>query len=321
MMSDAIKDFPKQFEFDPKIENFSGKFHAKTFVICGMGGSHLAGGLIRAWKPEMDIIEHSNYGLPELDSERMKHVLVIASSYSGNTEETIDAFEKAQKKLPVIAIAVGGKLIELAKKYKVPYIQMPDTGIQPRCALGFSMKSIFKAMGLEKELKEASGLAKILKPEVLEDEGKSLARRLLGKVPIIYASQRVQAVAYNWKIKFNETGKIPAFYNTFPELNHNEMSGFDVKDSSRKLSEIFLFIFLMDLKDHPRVLTRMKVLEKLYMDRGLSVITLELRGKTFLEKTFSSLLLADWAAFYTADNYGLESEQVPMVEEFKHLIT
>lgn len=321
MMYDAIKNFPKQFTFIPKIENFSGKFPAKTFVICGMGGSHLAGDLIQAWKPELDIIIHANYQLPILGAEKMKHALIIASSYSGNTEEPLDAYETARKKkLPIIAIAVGGKLIELAKKHKVPYIQIPDTGIQPRCALGFSMKSMLKAMGLEKELKEASGLVETLKPEVLEDEGKSLARRLLGKIPIIYASRLLQAVAYNWKIKFNETGKIPAFYNTFPELNHNEMTGFDVKDSSRKLSENFSFIFLRDSEDHSLILKRMEILKTLYGNRGLPVTALDLKGKTMLERIFSSLLLADWAAFYTADNYGLESEQVPMVEEFKHLI-
>ena len=148
-----------------------------------------------------------------------------------------------------------------------------------------------------------------------------LAETLKGKVPVIYSSATNKSIAYNWKIKFNETGKIPAFYNVVPELNHNEMTGFDAKESSAKLSENFHFIFLKDDSDHPQNLKRMEVMEKLYADRGFPVSVLELRGSSKIEKIFSSLVLADWAAYHTAEIYGLESEQVPMVEEFKKLVS
>src|SRR3989344_2150951 len=148
MMSDAIKSFHKQFEFEPKIENSPKKRKKyKTFVVCGMGGSHLAGDLLQVAYPEMDIVIHRNYGLPSLTQERWKKALVIAISYSGNTEETISAYlEAVEKKLPVISLAVGGKLIELAKKNETPYIQMPNASIQPRSALGYSMKAMMKAI-------------------------------------------------------------------------------------------------------------------------------------------------------------------------------
>ncbi len=130
-----------------------------------------------------------------------------------------------------------------------------------------------------------------------------------------------EAIAYNWKIKFNETGKIPAFYNIFSELNHNEMTGFDVKDVTKDLSKNFTFILLKDNADDERIQKRMRILKKLYEDRGLSVIEIELQGDTAFQKIFSSIILADFAAYYTAMGYGLDPEQVPMVEEFKKLVS
>lgn len=320
MMSQAIKNFNKQFKFRPKVEGGKVKRY-KTYIVCGMGGSHLSANILQTAYPELDIIVHSDYGLPALSENRMKKTLVIASSYSGNTEETISAYEEARaKNIPVIVIAVGGKIIEMAKKDNVPYIQLPDTGIQPRSALGVSIKALMKAMKLNDAQKEVSLMAKSLEPSAFEEDGKKLAKRLQAKVPIIYSSARNYSIAYNWKIKFNETGKIPAFCNVLPELNHNEMTGFDVKDTSKKLSENFYFIFLKDAKDNPKLLKRMEILEKLYKDRGLPVEIIELHGEKEFQKIFSSLVLADWTALYTAEQYGLESEQVPMVEEFKRLI-
>src|SRR3989344_4288396 len=228
-MRDSIINFPKQFLFEPKIEN-QGKLKLakfKKFIVCGMGGSHLSGDLVKLWKPGLDIIIYSDYGLPPLGRREKKNTLVIASSYSGNTEETIDAFRTAvRNKISVAAISTGGKLLELAQKYRIPYIKLPDTGIQPRMATGLGFRAFLKVLGEKKALIESAKLAYSLKPLKLENQGRNLAKKLKGFVPVIYSSQRNSAIAYNWKIKFNETGKIPAFYNILPELNHNEMTGF-----------------------------------------------------------------------------------------------
>jgi len=322
MMDQAIRDFPKQFEFEPEVVNGKKLEKYDKYIICGMGGSHLAADLLNDYLPAINLIVHSDYGLPLLSPKDLEKSLIVLSSYSGNTEEVIDAFNEAkEKKLVMLVIAVGGQLIDLAKENLIPYIMLPDTGIQPRSALGFSFLSLLKAVGQNKILKDAKVLRKFLVAEDYEEQGKMLAKKMMGKVPVIYASTYNRAVVYNWKIKFNETGKIPAFYNVLPELNHNEMTGFDVKDSSRNLSKGFYFIFLTDTYDHPQVEKRFRILRRVYEDRGLPVETVELIGKTRLAKIFSSLLLADWAAFYTAQNYNLEAEQVPMVEEFKKLIS
>lgn len=322
MMYDAIKNFNKQFEYEPEIENSENFKVHKKFIVVGMGGSHLAGDLLKAWDPSLDITVHTDYSLPAMSGEDLKNSLIIASSYSGNTEETISAFEEARERgLDVMVISTGGKLADLAMEHSVPYIQMPDTNIQPRSALGFSFVAMLKAMGNEGALGDLKELASSFDPGSYEERGKDIAKILQGKVPVIYSSSRNQAVAYNWKIKFNETGKIPAFYNVLPELNHNEMTGFDVKDATKKLSENFYFFILRDNEDHPSIPKRMEVLERLYRDRGLPVEVVDIEGEFKLHKIFSSLILADWIAYYTAEQYGLESEQVPMVEEFKKLIS
>ena len=224
-MEEAILNFAKQFEYEPEIENADKLQKLEKFILVEMGGSHLQGELLKSVRPAFDLVVHRDYGLPELSESALKNSLIIASSYSGNTEETISAFEEAiEKGYPVAASSIGGKLIELAKQHEVPYVQIPDTGIQPRSALGFTFKTLAKLTGQEEVLRDAATLASQLAPEEYEEKGKALAATLKGSVPVIYSSRRNESVAYNWKIKFNETGKVPAFYNVFPELNHNEMT-------------------------------------------------------------------------------------------------
>jgi len=320
MMSQAIKNFASQFVYEPTIENARSLKKYDHYFLIGMGGSHLAADLAMLADPNLPLTVHSDYGLPSTILQAKKP-LVIASSYSGNTEEVIDGMKTAlKKKIPVAVIAVGGTLIAYAKKQNLPYIQLPDTKIQPRCALGFSLRALLKLMKDERGLKETKKLAHTLHPDDLGKHGQTLAKTLRDAIPVIYASRQNQAIAYNWKIKLNETGKIPAFYNILPELNHNEMNGFDRQPTTKALSEKFHFIFLTDPKDHPRIQKRFAILEQLYTQRGLPVSVVSLQGKTIFEKIFSSLLLADWTALYTAEHDNLEAEQVPMVEEFKELM-
>ena len=260
-------------------------------------------------------------GLPLLSKKRFGNALFIASSYSGNTEEVVDFAENAfAARYNLAVIATGGRLIEFARKNGLPYIKMPDTGIQPRNALGFSMLSLVKLVGDDDALFELHELGSKLRPSGPKEQGEVLAGELQGKIPVIYSSRANLAIAYNWKIKFNESAKIPAFYNVFPELNHNEMNGFDALGKAKELSSRFHFTFLEDADDQPRIMRRMEVLAKLYLERGLPVKVVTLSGETIFEKIFNSLMLADWTAFSLAKIYGNEPALVPMVEEFKKLI-
>lgn len=322
-MKNAILNFPRQLEFEPKIINVGKLKKYKKFLVAGMGGSHWAADLLISYNSKLDIIIYSNYGLPEIPVKSLKDRLIVCSSYSGNTDEAIDVFKQAiKKKLPLAVITVGGELLKLAQKYKVPYIQIPNTGIQPRCALGFSIIAMMKLMGLGKELSEIKKIAPWLKTEnaSLEKRGKFLAQKMEGYIPLIYASAQNYSLAWNWKIKLNETGKVPAFANVFPELNHNELNGFDGSGDLKKLCQNFYVIFLKDAEDNKLVQKRLRVTEKIYHGREMQTEIFELKGKNRFHKMFSSLLLADWVANYTAIANGLDPEQVPMVEEFKRLM-
>lgn len=319
-MKEAIKNFLNQLRFEPTIENKTALISNKNFIVCGMGGSHLAADLLKTWNPSLNLVIHHDYGLPAL-ADKLNKYLIIISSYSGNTEEAIDGFNEAiAKKIPVACVSTGGKLLELAIKYKKPYIKMLDTGIEPRSALGFSIVSLLKIIKEEQALLEIKKIASSIDMDKAEKEGKILAEKLKNFIPIIYASTRNEPIAYNWKIRFNETGKIPSFYNTLPELNHNEMVGFDGEKKTEKLLKNFYFIFLEDKTDHPRILLRMEVLKEILKKKGFSMETLKLEGKNIWEKIFFSLLIADWTAYYIAEQYGLKAQETEIIDKFKNMI-
>ena len=322
MISDVIKNFSAQFAYEPDIQNNGHLAKSLSYIVAGMGGSALAAEVMRAHDAKREIYIHRGYGLPRVHESVLRRSVLIAVSYSGNTEETCDAFNAARAQgISIAVIASGGKLIELAKEHAVPFICIPNTGIQPRHAAGFILKAIMKLMGDDGGLTETGALAALLDPSRYEQEGRALAEKISGKVPVIYASSENCAIAYTWKIKLNESAKIPAFYNTFAELNHNEMTGFDVVDSTKPLSDAFHFIFLIDENDHPRITKRMELTKRLYEARGLSVEAVKMEGESRWHKVFASLVLADWTAYYCALHYGTEPEQVPMVEEFKRKIS
>ncbi|MBU1015349.1 bifunctional phosphoglucose/phosphomannose isomerase [Patescibacteria group bacterium] len=316
-MEETILKSAEQFAWEAKVQNSDKLGSFQKFLVAGMGGSHLAADLLKTGKPATDLLVHWGYDLPLLIE---KDRLIIASSYSGNTEETLSAFAKAgELGLERAAISTGGKLLEEAKKAGVPYVELPE-GVQPRNALGYAMRGLFKLMGEEEAYEELGKLATILKPGGYKEVGEELAREIKGRVPVVYSSDRNVSLAYNWKIKFNETGKIPSFSNVFPELNHNEMAGFDAKGETKQLAERFHIIFLRDEQDDPRIQKRMAVLEKLLTARGLQITNAPLEGNTKFERIFRSLLLADWTAYFTALQYGTKPEEVAIVEEFKKLI-
>jgi len=322
MILDDIKHYNKQFGYEPIVENAGKLKKTSKFLVAGMGGSHLAADILRAWHPEADIIVWSNYGLPALKEKELKERLVIISSYSGATEESIDAFNTARtKRLSLAVVAARGKLINLAEKFKVPYVQMPDMHMQPRMATGLSLRALLALMNEKTWLHETGELATQLHTSREEHRGRDLAKRLHGTVPVIYASGRNRAIAENWKIKFNETGKIPAFYNVVPELNHNEMTGFDAKGRTTPISRHFHFVFLKDGTDDRRITRRMSSMEKLLRDRGFKIEIILLQGKSEIHKIFNALNLADWTAYHTAKLYGVDPQEVPMVEEFKKMIS
>lgn len=316
-MEDSIIKFAEQFEWEPQIINGSLKENTKKYILCGMGGSHLAADILKTYNSNLNLDIYSDYGVPEC--EEPEDTLFIASSYSGNTEEVFDFLDEAYSRgYQTLVIATGGKLIEFAENNNIPYIQIPDTGIQPRLAVGYSIMAIASVVFPE-ALEELKSMSEILQPESLAEEGNNLAKSINGKTPVIYTSEKNSSIGYNWKIKINETGKTPAFSNVFPELNHNEMQGFDSDSggSIERPQEKYHFFLIHDSEDHLRIAKRMEILEYLFQEKGYSVTRIYLEGETVFEKIFRSLLIADWLALNLAQISGAEPEEVPLIEEFK----
>lgn len=313
----AIKGFGNQLQYNPEVINAEKLKKFERFIFVGMGGSALAPDLLRVSNPELDVLIHRDYGLPDLPDKVLQNSLIVLNSYSGNTEEVLDAFKLAlSKNLSVAVVSIGGKLLELARQNTIPYVEMPDWGLEPRMALGLNLRALLKVLGQDGAL---DTISKINVPDC-EKEGKELAEKLKGFVPIIYSSRKNGSIAYAWKVKINETAKKPSFSNVFPELNHNEMAGFHPNEVSKLLSQNFHFIFLKDETDNPRILKRMEVTASLFKNNKLNSETIELSGDNVFAKIFNSLQLADWVSYYIAKEYGIDPADISTIEEFKKQI-
>ena len=189
----------------------------------------------------------------------------------------------------------------------------------PRFSLGYqliALTKIFMAYGLlaSSAKDEAVLLAGSLDPSLMENDARALCSKLVHKIPVIYSSSGNELIARLWKIQFNENAKVPAFYNSFPELNHNEMVGW-----TKSLGP-FSFLFLQDENDSPEIKKRMQLTAKLLQEKNLSVEFIKINGLTPLEKLFRSLILGDWLSYHLALFYGIDPYPVEMVEEFKKLL-
>jgi glucose/mannose-6-phosphate isomerase len=198
---------------------------------------------------------------------------------------------------------------------RLPYIQIPNTIIQPRVAVGVSLKALALLVGRADLSRELERIALVLKPAEEEAEGKRIANELKGSLPLIYTSETNKSIAYNWKIKINETAKTHAFMNVFPELNHNEIAGFAKNQEGPKAP--FKLVLIKDDRDHPRVQKRMEVTAQLLSGGGMKSVETSLKGTTPIERALRSLIVADWAAYHLALVYQVNPDNNPAVEEFK----
>lgn len=317
-LRDSILNFNNQLSWQPKKEEATDFHSRERVVVCGMGGSHLGADFVKALRPEKEIRIWSDYGLPKMAAEEWKKTTFIFSSYSGNTEETLHALSEAKRfQAQIFVIASGGELLRTASEEKLPHIELPDKNLMPRFALGYNFMAVCSALGENKLLEEANVLAKKINPIDLEKDGEAIAAFVKDKIPVFYSSRTNRALANVWKVNFNEGVKIPAFFNRFPELNHNEMDGVCGSKSGRKMSRRFGFIFLWDEDDFERTQKRMSITEEIYRENKLSVMDFPLRGETRQEKIWNAFLVSEWAALSLARRYRVEPESGEVVEKFK----
>ena len=287
-----------------------------------MGGSALVGDFLVYFQnynfsslaPNIPVVTHRSYNLPGNTDE---NTLIICVSYSGRTEETISAFDKAvDSNFEVAGVAGGGQLGELFQKYKTPWIKLPQNNIPPRASLGYQLSDITRiliAYGLlGSNAQDALALLpeKII-PADLENQAKMLCAKLGYKIPIIYSSQNNSLLARLWKIELNENAKIPAFYNSLPELNHNEMVGWTKNLGS------FSLLFLRDKDDLPRIKKRIELTADLLKSQGLPIDFIDVIGDNPLEKVFWASSFGEWLSYYLALFYGIDPTPIVMIEDLK----
>ena len=324
-MRQVILNFPKQFRIGVnsaqkvflKPDTFEQQ--PENIIVCGMGGSGLPGSILTSIRT-LDVFCHKNYGLPLQAGSRS---LIICISYSGNTEETLSAFAEAlNRKLPIITITTGGKLEKLSRKYNVPCCKLPGPFIPPRLALGQMFASLLQILAnhnlLDSALiEELLIMGSHLNSAKIENQGKSLAKKIFGKVPLIYISEYYQEVGLIWKNSLNETAKIVAITNYFPELNHNETVGFWKVNEMQLSNNKLIVLILRDKQGHPRILKQMQITKSLIEREKVKVEYVEINGKSILEKMFSTIILGLWTSYSLALLYKIDPTGIKIIEDFK----
>ncbi len=278
-----------------------------NIVVSGLGGSAIGGDLIADFLADempFPYYVNRNYGLPSYANE---NTLMIASSYSGNTEETLSAAEEALKRnAQIICVTTGGKLLEFAKTHELPYFIM-QSGFQPRYALYssfFALLKVLQTLGIAKNHDET--VAEIIsliktKGEEYSSENNSayaLAEKLVGYVPVIYgAANKTATLAVRMKGQFNENSKAHAFYNILPEMNHNEIIGWETFDEAQFRTKVLM---INDASYHPQIAKRVKITAELIRKAGAEVLFLESEKENFKTRIFDIVYLGDWASYYLA---------------------
>lgn len=298
----------------------------ENIVFAGMGGSALAALIAKSWPGFNVPFEISrDYSIPNYVSNK---TLFIASSYSGNTEETIEALDSAKAESAQIAvISSGGKLQEIANSEQYPYASLPS-GLQPRFATLYSFKaliSILTSAGLvdkiaaEEQINKAKEFLKSSivswRPDIKSSENiaKQLALELSGKTPVIYAGPKLSPVAYKWKISFNENAKNVAWYNQFPEFNHNEFLGW----TSHPIEKPYGLVELLSNIEHERTQKRFIVSNRLLSGRWPNPHIVEAQGEDILSQMLYLIALGDFTSLYLALLNGLNPTPVELIEKLK----
>ncbi len=330
-MLTRLLDFPLQIEdarrigeevFLPKYKNF------KKILFSGLGGSAIGGDLVRSYlylKSPLPILVNREYILPSFVDNQ---TLVFISSYSGNTEETVSSYREAKKKdAKIIVISSGGILKDLAKKDKIPHIQIPS-GFPPRNALGYLsitplviLNRLIPIKDLDEEIGESililENLKEELKPEtpIPKNQAKRITFSLFKKIVIIYsASLNFDCCATRFRAQIAENSKQLSSVNLFPELNHNEIEGFR---NPKFLSEDFVVLILRDRGEPLNIKKRIEITKRIIEKERIKIKEIFSRGEKLLAKILSLIYFCDFISFYLAILNRIDPTPVERIEYLK----
>lgn len=322
----VIADEWKQVLLDLPIYNLPSTTKVvKNIVIAGMGGSGLASDMLKDWVDmpiPFEVIK--GYDLPSYVNE---DTLVVASSFSGNTEETLSALQQALEcEAQIVVITKGGKLLEQAETNGLPYVRM-EWEYQPRMGMFINLNALVRFLEVYKilpstciaELSETGSWLEQESKQWVKDVpsennlAKQLAEWCAGKTPVSYAGTHIKSLAYKWKISFNENSKNVAFHNEYPEFNHNEFIGW----SSHPVEKPYAIILLRSSFEHPRIEKRFDLSEKLLSGKRPAGKSIFLKGESRLQQMLWGAVLADFVSTYLGILNGVDPMKVALVEKLK----
>lgn len=303
-----------------------------NIVIAGLGGSAIGGDVVRSVAGDLlrvPFVVSRDYRLPGFAGSS---TLVIASSYSGNTEETLCAYQEAKRAgAMVVCVTSGGKLVELASNDGFPLVSIPP-GLPPRAALGYSSMALLGclcAVGLVAPMRAATeetvrllyrleqryGIAV---PESV-NPAKQVARLLAGKIAAIYAASGVlEAAAVRWRGQLEENAKNLALHHLLPEMNHNELVGWDFPASLLRETVVVL---LRDAEEHPQVCRRFEFTKEILAQKAGTLHEVWSEGESRLARIFSVIYLGDFTSLYLAALNGVDPTPVTVIESLKQRLT
>lgn len=325
-----LKGFPSRLQDAYRIGvSFRGASRLgmpRTIVFSGVGGSAIGADVVRDLlrnRSRVPISVNRNYRLPAFVDSK---TLLIVSSYSGNTEETLHAYREGRKKgAKIIVVSSGGELETLALRFGDPQIKLPG-GIPPRMAIGYSVIPILlilNRLGVasfpKKDFDETVKVLEIQQRGLISrassaNEAVRIAKKLGGKIPVIYASDDLESVCLRWRGQLEENAKALASHHLIPEMNHNEIAAWT--RSSPVLGDL-IAVFLRDRGEPVRVKIRMEITKKLIEREGGNAVEVWSSGSSLLARIFSLISLGDFASYYLADRCGADPMLIPSIEYVK----
>ena len=301
-----------------------------SIVVLGMGGSGVSGDVIQSVvEPRLPVPFRviKSYGpLPEWVG---RNTLVFAVSYSGSTEETVAALEEAHERgCRAVAISSGGPLADMARRYGLAYVQIPP-GLQPRASLGYLTLPILGVLiqvglvpDLQDDLDEAVTVLGDLaerchrKRSRVENPAKDLAARIVGRIPVVYGGYGLAATAaYRFKCDLNEYGKTPAFWNVIPELDHNEIIGWNQLSEVTRSNTVLILLRTPD--EHERIGHRFEITRSLIEEHFAEVVEVPAEGRSPLAQLLSLVLVTQLASIYVGLAYGVDPGPVEVIQKLK----
>jgi len=298
-----------------------------AIVILGMGGSAIGGDLVRTLvqgECSIPIFVNRDYDLPAFVND---HTMVIASSYSGDTEETLSAFAEAlERGAWPLAITTGGKLAEICNEQNLPLITFAYK-CQPRAALGYSLVPLLvilqelrfisdKSAELEDAIASMEGLQAEIEVQVPERDNpaKQLARRLEGRLPVVYGAEHLSEVARRWKCQFNENSKGWGFWEVLPELNHNAVVGYDYPAALAKEMRVLM---LSSELYRPRHRVRLQATGEILAEKGVVHEIIQIQGRSPLSQALWAIHFGDYVSYYLAALRGVDPTPVKTIAYLK----